>query len=162
MTRFDISSIYSHPFITQSRSSPSTRPFQIKKILNPHHPAYGEYGLFASQTLVPDSLVLNYVGCVDLYSKANDSSNYSMNYIRGIHGLPDLVIDAEKMGNESRFINDSRGISDKPNAKFELYKDKSSRTVQVGVWVLKNKISKGEEILVSYGKGFWNHRQSRE
>ncbi|KAF8334023.1 uncharacterized protein EI90DRAFT_3050725 [Cantharellus anzutake] len=85
-------------------------------------------------------------------------------------------IDAEKMGNEARFINDYRGVpislsssttSAKkiqtistrlgPNAFFEEVWIEGM--LCMGVWSGKEGIRKGEEIIVSYGKGWWRARE---
>lgn len=43
--------------------------------------------------------------------------------------------------------------------RFELYRDKSSGgAVRMGVWVVEG-LKRGEELLVSYGRGFWNARR---
>jgi len=73
------------------------------------------------------------------------------------------------MGNEARFINDYHGVNEAgPNAVFEEYfvkvKGKGGKEVwqaRMGVWVkpgLEAGIAKGEEILLSYGRGYWKAR----
>lgn len=90
----------------------------------------------------------------------------------------DLAIDASGCGNEARFVNDFRGIpgkekggGTKANAEFkEIWDGRPGRGERcMGVWVLpagkakKNQgIRKGEEILVSYGRGFWGARMEGE
>lgn len=84
-----------------------------------------------------------------------------------------IGIDASRQGNEGRFVNDFRGVRDTgPNAEFRevwvtIGVGKSKRIERwMGVFVLpagksgKNVkgIRKGEEIVVSYGKGFWQER----
>ncbi|EHY54422.1 hypothetical protein HRR83_007995 [Exophiala dermatitidis] len=101
------------------------------------------------------------------------TSNYDLSLDRDL----DLAIDASKCGNEARFINDYRGIRPAgPNAEFRdcLVQVGGPGTgtgkleKRIGVFVLsagKNGgprakgIGKGEEIVVSYGKGFWNARK---
>ena len=73
-------------------------------------------------------------------------------------------------------VNDYRTIADRPNAEFRdcFVQVKSQKRTdgvkwerRVGVFVLsagkagkrKGGINAGEEILVSYGKGFWESRQ---
>ncbi|WWC61852.1 uncharacterized protein I303_104437 [Kwoniella dejecticola CBS 10117] len=88
-----------------------------------------------------------------------------------------IGIDAAHMGNAARFVNDYRGINDSggPNAEFRLGKGENGE-LQMEIWSLplklnkKNRgnqvtaaaaatgISKGDEILVSYGKGWWGAR----
>jgi hypothetical protein len=80
------------------------------------------------------------------------------------------------MGNETRFINDYRGVSAAgPNAEFrDVLVDFGNGMLErrIGVFVLSGGklkggkrakgIAKGGEILVSYGKGFWNERKRDE
>ncbi len=77
-----------------------------------------------------------------------------------------IGIDADKGGNEARFVNDYRGVREKPNAEFREVWDEREGRRGIGVWVLpegKGKkvrgIGKGEEICVSYGRGFWGARR---
>ena len=93
-----------------------------------------------------------------------------------------IAVDAARTGNEARFINDYRGVSDTgPNAEFRdvLVDIGHSRLERrIGVFVLSagkakakggkkrakggkkraKGVLKGEEIVVSYGKGFWRER----
>jgi hypothetical protein len=64
---------------------------------------------------------------------------------------PGLLCDAEKMGNEARFINDFHGTSKNPNVRFERRVDEVSGEVRLGIHVQKRKIRKGEELLITYG-----------
>ncbi|WVQ99382.1 hypothetical protein IAU59_006515 [Kwoniella sp. CBS 9459] len=81
-----------------------------------------------------------------------------------------IGVDAAKAGNAARFVNDYRGIKDKqqgtggPNAEFRLGKGENGE-LRMEIWSLKphgggkGGIEKGEEILVSYGKGWWGARR---
>ncbi|KAF2268601.1 hypothetical protein CC78DRAFT_378828 [Lojkania enalia] len=146
-------------------------PFAIIKIVritDSSHPAYGQHGLFASKHLAPDSFVLPYLGYVHDKTDTDDESDYDLSLDRH-YGIG---VDASRMGNEARFINDYRGVSTKgPNAEFrDLFVDIGNGKVEktMGVFVLRagksgkraKGIAKGEEILVSYGKGFWTERQT--
>ena len=65
-----------------------------------------------------------------------------------------LLVDAKHVGNESRFINDYRGIAPKPNVAFITRHD-----VSKGLWVdvqVIELISEGDEILGDYGPEFAN------
>ena len=140
---------------------------QITKILQKSHPAYDQHGLYANQHLLPDSFILQYLGYVHDDSDMIDASDYDLSLDRD-NGIG---VDATRMGNEARFINDYRGISTAPNAEFrdilvEVGNGKVEK--QVGVFVLSagksgkraNGIGRGQEILVSYGKGFWTERRA--
>lgn len=89
----------------------------------------------------------------------------------------DVAVDAAGHGNEARFANDYRGVGgmERANAQFGNVWCERWGEVCVGVWALgggknktKNKsmkksdgggIKKGQEILVSYGRGFWEERR---
>lgn len=100
----------------------------------------------------------------------NPDSNYDLSLDREL----DLSVDATRYGNEARFINDYRGIrAEGPNAEFRDCVVQVGRGLwerRIGVFVLsKGKsgkgsralgIRKGEEIVISYGKGFWDARKA--
>lgn len=138
---------------------------KITPISDASHPANGQYGLFTCQNHSPGAFILPYLGYVHSRSEMDDTSDYDLSLDRE-NGIG---VDASKMGNEARFINDYRGVSTGPNAEFrDTYIDLGNGKVEkrMGIFVLrvgksgKNSkgISKGQEILVSYGKGFWNER----
>lgn len=108
-------------------------------------------------------------GCDDDYDYAK--SDYDLWLDRDA----DLAVDAARMGNEARFVNDYRGVpgrgGKKANAEFRVVWD-PRRTGErcMAVFVLpagkraKGKarvvgIACGEEVLVSYGRGFWQGRR---
>jgi SET domain-containing protein len=134
------------------------------------HPAHGQCGLFARRHLAPDTLILFYIGIIHGKEDMDPTSDYDLSLDRDLG----VGVDASKAGNEARFINDYRGVTQKgPNAEFrEVWVDcgKGRYERRMAVYVLsagKSKkraggIKKGEEILVSYGKGFWSERQHNE
>ncbi|KAI1208588.1 uncharacterized protein F4807DRAFT_430227 [Annulohypoxylon truncatum] len=146
---------------------------RIVPIADPTHPADGQSGLFAARQLPPGSLILPYYGVVHSsllpHCRAHEKSDYDLWLDRD--GA--LAVDAEKAGNEARFVNDYRGISARPNSEFKECWDSRRGERCMAVFVLpagknagKNAgkkvgagIGKGEEILVSYGKGFWSKRR---
>jgi hypothetical protein len=139
---------------------------RISPIHSPDHPANEQCGLFASQHLEAGSFILFYLGFVHGNADSDPTSDYDLSLDRELG----IGIDATNMGNESRFINDYRGITAAgPNAEFnEVWVDlgKGLTEKRMAVYVLQagksgkraKGIKKGEEILVSYGKGFWNER----
>ncbi|KAF2687896.1 hypothetical protein K458DRAFT_414964 [Lentithecium fluviatile CBS 122367] len=148
----------------RNTSGPYTN-VKITPIANPSHPANGQSGLFASQHLPPDSFILPYLGYVHGQADTDGASDYDLSLDRA-YGIG---VDASKMGNEARFINDYRGVSARANAEFrDIFVDVGGDKVEkrVGVFVLSagksrkraKGIGKSEEILVSYGKGFWSER----
>jgi len=140
---------------------------RITPVSDAAHPAHGQHALLARQHLPPGAFILPYMGYVHDHTDVDAHSDYdlSLDRERGIS------VDATKMGNEARFINDYRGVSSAPNAEFrDIYMDIGGGSVEkrVGVFVLSagksgkraKGIGKGQEILVSYGKGFWAERQT--
>jgi hypothetical protein len=138
---------------------------KITSVSDPAHPANGQHALYANQHLPPDSFILPYLGYVHDQTDLNESSDYDLSLSRELG----IGVDASKMGNEARFINDYRGVSSAPNAEFrDIYVDVGGGKVEkrVGVFVLSagksgkraKGVGKGQEILVSYGKGFWSER----
>ncbi|KAF2724152.1 hypothetical protein K431DRAFT_282421 [Polychaeton citri CBS 116435] len=140
----------------------------------PTHPARGQRGLFAAQDLPPNSFICLYLGLVHTNDAADTdpSSNYDLAFDREAG----LSIDATHHGNESRMANDYRGISERPNAEFRdvLVQVPCAKRAggvkwerRVAIFVLsagragKRKVGvrAGEEVLVSYGKGFWDSRR---
>lgn len=140
-------------------------PTKIKKIADTTHPAYGQYGLFASKDLKPGAHILDYMGLYHL--PVPEDSNASSDYDLSLrHGSLYLGIDAAKMGNEARMVNDYRGVKEHANAQFDSYVN-AHQEVRMGIFVLGSEkkggkgIKKGEEILISYGKGFWTSRNPK-
>jgi hypothetical protein len=147
----------------------------IKIIDKPEHPAHGQRGLFAAENLPPDSFIIVYTGHVHMNSMSDTDpdSDYDLTLDRDLG----LSIDAGYRGNEARSANDFRGVAERPNAEFRdcFIKVPSDKRVggtkwerRVGIFVLsagnagkrKAGIRQDEEILVSYGKGFWEARKT--
>jgi nuclear pore complex protein Nup98-Nup96 len=149
-------------------SPATTAPYNLAKIQpisDPSHPANGQRGLFAAQNLAPGSFILAYLGRVHSGSASSTESDYDLWLDREL----DAAVDAASEGNEGRFVNDFRGVGERANAEFRTVWCERWGEICVGVWVLgggkKKKgvgIKKGEEILVSYGKGFWGERKVEE
>jgi hypothetical protein len=121
---------------------------QITKVPR-EHPAFPSFGLYAIQNIPKNTLILDYKGIVKPKELESKTSDYILHF-DGIYS-----IDAELAGNEGRFVNDFRGTGKKPNVKFELYR--YQHKVHMGIFS-KTNISKGQELLVTYGKGFWKER----
>ncbi|KAI1434233.1 hypothetical protein GGR50DRAFT_663543, partial [Xylaria sp. CBS 124048] len=146
---------------------------RITPINNPSHPANGQAGLFAVRHLEPGTFILPYYGLVHSslppHSLAHDKSDYDL----WLNKDANVAVDAAKAGNEARFVNDYRGVGERPNAEFRQCWDIRSGQQCMAVFVLpagKNSsgkggasgIAKGTEILVSYGKGFWSKRREEQ
>ncbi|KAL0934194.1 SET domain-containing protein [Colletotrichum truncatum] len=137
---------------------------KITPITDFKHPAKGQFGLFAARHIKPGTFIIPYLGTVhpDVPSKSD--------YDLWLDREAEIAVDASENGNEARFINDYRGVAERPNAEFREVWSHKFRQRCMAVFVLpegkngrgKGGIGKGEEILVSYGKGFWGHRMSEE
>ena len=68
-----------------------------------------------------------------------------------------IGVDAARCGNAGRFVNDYRGIGTAANAEFRLGQAETGE-LRMEIWSLKSGVGKGDEILVSYGKGWWGAR----
>jgi hypothetical protein len=71
-----------------------------------------------------------------------------------------IGVNAAKMGNAARMVNDYRGIPGvvAPNAEFRQGRGAGGE-LRMEVWSLKCGVEKGQEVLVSYGKGWWSARK---
>lgn len=96
-----------------------------------------------------------------------------------------IGVDAGRMGNEARFVNDFRGVAERPNVEFAVRRvpggvgnsgrgqtkegigggegegeeGQEKGEVRMALCVGPRDVKKGDELLVSYGKGFWNGRK---
>ncbi|KAF2807720.1 uncharacterized protein BDZ99DRAFT_63488 [Mytilinidion resinicola] len=145
---------------------------RITPISSPTHPAHNQHGLFAAQSLQPNTLILPYLGYVHGKAEEDPASDYDLSLDRELG----IGVDATRIGNEARFINDYRGVGPPvPNAEFRgVWLDVGGGAVEkvMAVYVLSagksgkgaraRGIKSGEEVLVSYGKGFWDERKGEE
>lgn len=123
--------------IDDGASIPASLPFgpsaavKITPITTAHHPACGQAGLFAARALAPGSLVVPYVGVVHSGVAAHEGSDYDLWLDRDA----DIAVDAAAAGNEARFVNDYRGVRERPNAEFREAWDprRGERTMAVFV-----------------------------
>lgn len=139
---------------TPHPKSPSRALVRIKLITEPGHPARGQHGLFALKKIPLRSHIIDYVG--EVHCEERPDSDYDLSLYRSQDGV-NVGIDASGMGNESRFVNDYRGIRDKPNAEF-VECQTAGAELRMGIWSKGDAIKKGDEILVSYGKSWWQSR----
>ncbi|KAI0728581.1 hypothetical protein C8Q72DRAFT_833363 [Fomitopsis betulina] len=126
----------------------------IRRITEQSHPAHGQFGLFAAKKIQPRSHIVDYAG--EVHCDDRLGSDYDLSLYRDASGLS-VGIDAQLMGNEARFVNDYRGIKSKPNAMFEERRTEAGE-LRMSVWSSSDIIKKGDEILVSYGKSWWQAR----
>ena len=92
----------------------------------------------------------------EIHCDDRPESDYDLSLLRLSDGTS-IGVDASKMGNEARFVNDYRGVKPKPNA---IFADSRSKSGELRICIRsRDEIKKGEEILVSYGKSWWASRQ---
>mmetsp|Transcript_51165 Transcript_51165/g.153716 ORF Transcript_51165/g.153716 Transcript_51165/m.153716 type:complete len:253 (-) Transcript_51165:318-1076(-) len=135
----------------------ASKNVKIKVIHDLEHPANNQRGLFAARRFEPREWVINYAGeLLPDFAKQLEASDYCLRFVEG-HS-----IDGSRMGNEARFANDFRGVRgvNRPNIEFsEFEPTKTSGSIAIlGFRVMHKPIKKGEELLASYGKGFWQGR----
>ncbi|KAF9535504.1 hypothetical protein CPB83DRAFT_830508 [Crepidotus variabilis] len=128
----------------------------IRRITDTSHPAFGQFGLFAGQRIPPKMHIIYYFG--EIHCDDRSDSNYDLSLCR-LDGEINVGIDAHGMGNQARFVNDYRGIADKPNSIF-VDGRLNSGALSMTIWSGNQEIKKGQEILVSYGKSWWQSRRS--
>lgn len=142
---------------------------KIAPVADASHPAHGQHALYANQHLPPNSFILPYLGYVHDQTDTIEASDYDLSLDRELG----IGVDASTMGNEARFINDYRGVCAAPNAEFrDIHVAIGNGKIEnrMGVFVLSagksgkraKGIRSGQEILVSYGKGFWTERRNAE
>ncbi|KAI9444765.1 hypothetical protein H4582DRAFT_845407 [Lactarius indigo] len=127
----------------------------IRPITDRSHPAHGQHGLFAARKIPPRTLIVEYIG--EVHSDERPTSDYDVSLYRFSGNGESIGVDASSMGNEARFVNDYRGIRPKPNAGFADRRS-TGGDFRMGILSLADGIRKGDEIVVSYGKGWWTAR----
>ncbi|KIK71337.1 hypothetical protein GYMLUDRAFT_33487 [Collybiopsis luxurians FD-317 M1] len=133
---------------------PGSKWTVIRHISDPSHPAFNQFGLFAAKKIPAKAHILDYIGQV--HTDERLESDYDLSLHRFLSG-ESVGIDASRIGNEARFINDYRGIRGKANAVFIDYRNENGE-LRMGIFASGDDIKKGEELVVSYGKGFWKAR----
>jgi len=134
---------------TRSVQYSSLDTVAVRHITAVSHPACGQHGLFAAKYIPPRTRVLDYVGFVTDEDKCSTTSDFIMR----LSGT--LSVDAERCGNQARFINDFRRVADKPNVELVL---SDGPPCSMQVWTGAEGVEAGTELLLSYGKGFWHAR----
>ncbi|KAI0702446.1 hypothetical protein BC835DRAFT_1500853 [Cytidiella melzeri] len=144
--------------ISQPQSGRGQRrpPVVIMQIQQDDHPAKGQLGLFAAKKIPPRSYIIDYAG--EVHCDDRPDSDYDLSLLRSQDGH-NVGVDASKMGNESRFINDYRGVAERPNVQFRESLNETGELC-MSIWSGNEAIKKGDELVVSYGKGFWKARRS--
>ena len=112
---------------------------------DPDHPACGENGLYAAVALAHGAWVIDYVGVICLGANEDRASDYVCDF--GEHS--ELALDANRRGNEGRFVNDYRNTGLRANVEFRTRRDARGELRQ-GIFVCaKHGVAPGEELLIS-------------
>ncbi|PWV02360.1 hypothetical protein C4B63_2g79 [Trypanosoma cruzi] len=121
---------------------------ELRVLTDPRHPAYGQIGLFAKNTIPANTVVTPYSGYIEIFSTSCSSRTYTMGF--GSFG-DEYALDAEFVGNYGRFANDPRGVEGLV-ANLTAESRFTPRGEAYTALVSRRIINKGEEILMSYGK----------
>jgi len=126
---------------------------EVQKVTDPNHPEHGKFGVFAKVALDKNKVLGEYTGAIQLTDTKKTSGFASILFDNYVHSVD---VDAEKIGNEFRFLNDYRGTSiSRPNVTL-------SATVFNGEWhiaVLTTRIiPRGTELVVDYGPTYWDNQ----
>lgn len=112
------------------------------------------YGVFAKEAILPNVFIGEYLGVIrknDFRRYTEAQNDYLYEYpIVSEEGL-NFVIDATK-GNLTRFINHS--YTPNLDKKFVLHKG-----IYHLIFVTNQRIEKGEQLTINYGKNYWYTRQ---
>lgn len=140
---------------------------ETRVIKNKEHPCYSEKdgepigrGVFATETIPEGVVLFNYSGKLT-FSRSDAAPTVSQfdSFIFKLGEIRDYVIeiDASESGNESRYVNDPRGVpgAKGPNLKFDLPPNQAVGVFGVCVLESLREIGPGEELLVCYGKDYW-------
>lgn len=121
-------------------------PVEIKKV----NPIVG-YGVYATKTIPYLSFLGEYTGVVRKRNRKKDSLNdYVFGYVIGPHDTP-WVIDAEKKGNFTRFINHS--FTPNLTSRWLI-----SQGIAHIILFANRRIQAGEQLTYDYGPYYWRKR----
>lgn len=151
-------------------ASPASPLVRSKRIADAAHPANGQFGLFAARRLEPRTRVEAYIGVIKSRSRWMDEpevpsdSDYELSLVKklvdvdGRQRLVDISVDAQTSGNLARLTNDYRGIGSRPNVEFRQVVTPGGM-LGMEIWTLEREVKRGDELLLSYGKGYAQARQ---
>ncbi len=118
------------------------------------HPAYGDHaslGVRATSFIRAGTVIGYYAGELIRKPGKGARSAYDMNVNAKTKTL--LTIDAARMGNEVRFINDYRNVDSTPNVYMAIALDDVRQPVHAS-----RHIQAQEELLLDYGVEYWETR----
>jgi len=111
------------------------------------------YGLFAAEDFEPNTFIAQYTGEITPLDDEHSLNNsYLMRYPKPLLSFNFLQVDANKMGNETRFINHSTT----PNLKTGIALD---RGIFYSFFVTNKHIPMGTQLTFNYGRKYWRHQE---
>jgi hypothetical protein len=129
----------------------------LKTIADPLHPCKGQLGVFASMNFDEKHEFGQDAGKVITHGHEIGDHTFFMCYSKGKR--VDYTIDAREEGNETRFVNDYRGIARAPNVVFDM-KESPLTGHAIVVLISLTVIQEGEELLCDYGQDYWDRENA--
>ncbi|KAK3262191.1 hypothetical protein CYMTET_28938 [Cymbomonas tetramitiformis] len=117
-------------------------------------PAKAQYGLYAARSWEAGKRIGVYTGMVRRAQSAVEQWEYIFEeHVGGAEGGVYIHVDALRVGNELRFVNDYRNVAPEPNVEFrkELHPDTGELVITAHTL---RQVVPGEEILADYGDKF--------
>jgi hypothetical protein len=109
------------------------------------------YGVFAETDLPPFTFIGEYTGAVRKRCRADKKNSYCFDYSIGEGKKSPFIIDAEKQGNITRFINHSNAPNLEPISVL------SGNLMHV-ILLTRSWIKKGQQLTYDYGEDYWKKR----
>ena len=115
------------------------------------------YGLFAFKDIAAHEIIGEYTGVLssNLEECPDQKSNFNPYLLKYPFDSP-FAIDAQKAGNETRFINHS---FKNPNCERRYWQEGNILRV---VFTVKKRIPKDAQLLLDYGKNYWSGENPRD
>ncbi|MBI2743236.1 MAG: SET domain-containing protein-lysine N-methyltransferase [Chlamydiales bacterium] len=110
------------------------------------------YGVFATKDMAPFAFVGEYTGEVRKRVRDDKRNSYCFTYLIGDEKKSSYIIDAEKKGNITRFINHSDTPNLEPISVF-------SGGVMHVILLTRTWIQKGQQLTYDYGEDYWKKRE---
>ncbi len=133
----------------------STELFRVP----PEHPAYGRssgLGVRATKRIMPGETICHYGS--EMFCQSDIVPDSDGSYLMCTSKKNSkFIYDARCFGNEMRFINDVRGLSDRPNVELGecVALDNAPDWVTACPIIAIMVIEPGTEILLNYGQAYW-------
>ncbi len=111
------------------------------------------YGVYAETDLPPFTFIGEYTGTVRKRCRADKKNSYCFDYSIGEGKKSPFIIDAEKQGNITRFINHSNTPNLEPVSVL------SNELMHV-ILLTRHWVKKGEQLTYDYGEEYWKKRDA--